>query len=665
MRTGLLTRFMERAGGFVADLAAGAREADAAAATVARSSADEAVARVTSPAVDARAGAAAIDPFVPEPVSPLAPPEARIHELDYAGRPSVGATDAMQELATRSVLAKVTTREQATERFLEVSDTGIDELTPDDMRELHALLDELPAELRVPQLGGIEPASIARSASTTQIYPTGNSWFLGEPPRRIVATREALRLPDEATATARLQQLVEIAEPTRDDIESLRVLLDGLPEDRVPQAVKTFPERAEAFRKLGWVTKPHDGVADGLSTHQDAAQLLFRLRNHVGGSSSEQLLTRLDGLLDTPLEQWRAPQVRELSNLLLHPDMPRPDVRLGWDLPEVLKQLGWASTPKFGSFDATTNGTLGLIYTDLKVLRQERMGVMANRTHELAGRIVEGTYTPAELQELRMIAAREPSLSAALPEWLRSPERDYRSVDGLLSIPRNREELRAALLPMIDASGPTEELRRLAQQPTLADEEAVRLVRLAGRIDAFDLPLPADAMDRIPRAMEQALLVAGADPVLGRISSQLARRHGWQLKDDLATIAEARRIVELLQAPGSVGPARSNVDQTVREAIESVDSLLAADSGASPELRTLLTSSREILTSHRTRLGGTRTANMSGVQGYMSHPDYAEIGRAASNIELGAELLSATHKARRAAGEAASEAAASTGTLSW
>jgi hypothetical protein len=659
---------MERAGAFVADLAAGgAHEADAAAGAVVRSHVDE-VAEVAhaAPAADAHAGAAAIDPFLPNPVPPLAPPEVRIHELDYAGRPSLGATEAMQELVNRRVLGEITTQSQATDRFLALSQKGVDNLTPDDMREIHALFDELPEGIRVPQLDSVEPASIAHAASQSTIYPTGNAWFLGERPLRIVANRAFHQLPDEATALERLRTLVNTAEPTRDNIHEIRAIIQSLPDARVPQLVKDFPERAEAFRQLGWVAKPHGGVPEGFSTHQDAAQILFRLRNHLGGAGTEQLLAQLDGLLDTPLQQWRPSDVRELSNLLQHPQMPRPDVRLGWDLPEVLKQLQWAASPRHAMFDAAGNGTLNLIYTDLKVLRQERLGVMANRTHELAGRIVEGTATSAELQELRMIASREPSLSAALPEWIRSPERDYRSVDELLAIPRYQDELRTALLPSIDATGPTEELRALASQGTLTDDEAIRLVRIAGRLDAFNLPLPKVASDRLPTAMQQALLVSGADPIIGKISAQLSMRHDVPLGPELRTIAEARRVVAMLQAPGTTTPFRSNVDQNVREAVETVDALLAKGDEIDPRIRTLLASSREILTSHQARLGGARTPNMSGVQGYMSHPDYAEIGRAASNIELGAELLTATHRAQRAAGSAAAEAGtAAAESLAW
>jgi hypothetical protein len=655
---------LERAGAWVAELGAGAHEADAAAGVVA-ARADDVAEHVAAPATDAHAGAAALDPFLPNPAPPLAPPEVRIHELDYAGRPSLGATEAMQELANRRVLAEVTTPEQATERFLTLARKGVDDLAPDDLREIHALLDELPEGIRVPQPDSVEPASIAHAAAQSTIYPTGNAWFLGERPLRIVANRAFHELPDQATALERLRTLVNVADPTRDNIHEIRAILGALPEARVPQAVRDFPERAEAFRQLGWVAKPHGGVTEGFSTHQDAAQILFRLRNHLGGASREQLLAQLDGLLDTPLEQWRASDVRELSNLLQHPEMPRPDVRFGWDLPEVLKQLQWASSPNRVAFDPAGHGTLNLIYTDLRVARNERLGVMANRTHELAGRIVEGTATSAELQELRMTAERDASLAASLPEWIRSPERDYRSVDQLLAIPRYQQELRTALLPSIDATGPTEELRALATKGgELTDEEAIRMVRIAGRLDAFDLPLPQVASERLPRAMEQALLVSGADPVIGKISSNLALRHDFPLGDELRTIAEARRIVAMLQAPGTMTPFRSNVDQNVREALEVTDQLLAKDD-IHPHLRTLLDSSRDILTTHRMRLGGGRVANQSGVQGYMAHPDYAEIGRAASNIELGAELLSAERRASAAAGTASREAGSATESLTW
>jgi hypothetical protein len=261
-----------------------------------------------------------------------------------------------------------------------------------------------------------------------------------------------------------------------------------------------------------------------------------------------------------------------------------------------------------------------------------------------------------------MITEREPALAAVVPEWLRSHDRDYRSVAHLLRVDRHHEELRQALLPMIDATQPTAELAELAAKETLTDDEAIRLVRVAGRLDAFELPLPDIAKARLPRAIEQALLVSGADPAVSRVSGNLARSNGWQLQAELQTIAEARRVVAMLNTPGSMAPVRSSVQQSVRESLALVENMLAPGSGVHDDLRPLLERTREIFVRHQERLGGQgAVANLNGVSGYARHPDYAEIGAAASNIELGAELLSAEARAKLAAREAAGAA----DTLAW
>lgn len=596
------------------------------------------------PVSDAAIGATLVD----DP--PMPPPGVLIREVDQMGRASDRALGAMQQLTTARIVEEVTTPEAAVQRFREISGRGIDNLQPDELRQLHALLEELPEGIRVPRP---EPgtSALAAAAATQQRFPTGNSWFLGEGPRQVVSARTLQALPDEAAASARLRELVEVRDPTRDNIEEIRVILDGLPSERIPRAVAAWPERDQAVRQLGWVSRVHGGPQEGFSVHQEAGALLFRLRNLVGTKDEQALLGSLDVLLDKPLAKWDAADVRELKGLMEHPQMPRPDVQFGWDLPETLKQTLRAASSEYAPFAARENSTLNLIITDLRVARQQRLGVMGNRTHDLAGRIVEGTNTPAELQELRMIAEREPALASLLPDWVRSADRSYRPLDTMLVSPRNREQLREALVPMVDFEAPANELRALVAKPTLADDEAIRAVRLAGRLEAFGREVPAEALPKLPRAIEQSLLVSGTDPVVVQMSQRLATRFGWPLDDNLRTISEARRIAALLQSPSEVNPHRVNTSETVRASLEVVDDMLAPDSGVDPALKRLLTSTREVLARHQSRIapGAAPEANQSGVQGWQRHPDYAEMGAAASNIELGAEMLSATRRSAASA----------------
>jgi hypothetical protein len=116
-----------------------------------------------------------------------------------------------------------------------------------------------------------------------QRFSTGTSWFLGDGPRQLVLARTFDAVPDSAAARVRLQELTSLRAHSRDSVEEIRALLEGLPEERIPDEIVAWPERSEAVRTFGWVTRPHEGVVAGFATHQDAAELMFRLRNHVGG----------------------------------------------------------------------------------------------------------------------------------------------------------------------------------------------------------------------------------------------------------------------------------------------------------------------------------------------------------------------------------------------
>lgn len=605
----------------------------------------------SAPARDALTGTAT----VAETAAAKLPLEQRILDVDWAGRPSGDAVAALQELTTRRVLAEVTTPELALERFRAIADKGVDHLQPDELRTLHALMAELPEGLRVPRPDSSD-LRLAGDAGEMQRFPAGRAWFLGEGPSQIVTARAFDALPDPAAARARLRDLLQLRTHSRDSILEIRAILDGLPPERIPPEVAAWPERAQAVRQLGWVTKTHDGVQHGFATHQEAGGLLFRLRNHVSGSDESELLAQLDALLDKPLASWEAGDLREFNQLIRHPHMPKPEVRLGWDLEESLRQILRGSGSSYGPFSAADNSMLALIYTDLRVARNDRLGMMGDRTHELAGRIVEGTATPAELQELRIIGERQPAVGSMLPAWVRSPDRRYSSLDQQLRDPVLLKELRLALESSVDVTGPSNELRELAGRTLLEDDEAIRLVRVAGRLDAFGVQLPGELVPRVRSAAEQALLVSGTDPAVAAITQRLAKKFDWTLDDGLLAISQGRRIAALLSRPQSVTPIRANASETVRDALAVVDDMLAPASGIDARLRPTLERSRDVLRQHQARLapGAAKVANQSGIIGYGAHADYREIGAAASNVELGTELLIA---ARRTADEAATKAA--------
>ena len=179
--------------------------------------------RVAAPVdgvVDQGAGAAAHSPLAPpRPTAPVAsdaavgaaalsdepPPGELIAELDHAGRPSNRALAAMQQLTSSRVREEITTPQAALKRFREIADGGIDNLNPEELRVLHALLEELPAGLRVPR-AETTPSRLAHAAAELQRYPTGNVWFLGAGPSQVVRARALDAMPDKKLVADSLQE---------------------------------------------------------------------------------------------------------------------------------------------------------------------------------------------------------------------------------------------------------------------------------------------------------------------------------------------------------------------------------------------------------------------------------------------------------------------------